>query len=78
MTTTHGSSEFSPDEEAYLWAVARRSQMKVKLEDDAMRHLLESGVLKIHDDWPTLTERGKHYLESRATDLWSEIIKHNV
>ena len=70
--------EFSPDEEAYMWAVARRSLIDLKLKEDAMRHLLESGMLKIHHDWPTLTDRGKHYLESRATDLWSETIKHNV
>ncbi len=78
MTTMQKPSEFSPDQEAYLWTVARRSQMEVKLKEDAMRHLLESGMLKIQHDWPTLTNRGKHYLESRATQLWSEIIKQNV
>ena len=78
MTSTRNQSEFSPDEEAYLWAVARRSQLELKLKEEAMRHLLESGMLRIRHDWPTLTDRGKHYLESRATELWSEIIKHNV
>jgi len=78
MATTQNSSEFSPDEEAYLWAVARRAHIELKLKEDAMRHLLESGMLKIDHDWPTLTDRAKHYLESRATDLWSEVIKRNV
>lgn len=78
MTTMQKASEFSPDEEAYLWAVARRSQIELKLKEGAMRHLLESGMLKVQHDWPTLTDRGKHYLDSRATELWSEIIKPNV
>ena len=66
--------KLTADEAEFLWTVANRSALSIKLPLDAMDRLVKAELICVDGDWSTLTHRGRNALADRELSLTSECL----
>ena len=61
--------QLTPDEAEFLWAVATRSAVAIRLPKYSIERLMKDGLIFRDGDWTTLTHRGRQALMDREVSL---------